>query len=245
MVDLPQDLERSELLAAELVLGLLEGEELATALRLRLSDTDFRQDVDMWEKRWAPLLDLIPPEAAPEQIWQSIDARLDATHMEPAENDVISFGRRLNRWRVATFAAGTIAASLALALLVRPAAVIVPESPVQQDAPAQIIAQLSGELEGLLIATRFDPASGQINVSTQGLETDQGAPVLWVVPADGTPRALGILPTNGAGAINIDPAFQTFVHSGSLLALTMEDPSGAPFAQPTTPIIATATISRI
>ena len=247
MVDLPEELDKSEQLAAELVLGLLEGEDLATALRLRLSDPDFRQAVDAWEKRLAPLLDVIPPQAAPDHVWQSINARLDIRSAEPDEENVsnISFRTRLNRWRAAALTAGAIAASLAFALLVRPAPVVVPESPVQQLASAQIIAQLSGEQPGLSVAARFDPDTGEMNVSTAGLDSGKGAPVLWVVPADGTPRALGILPTNGAGSINIDPTVRSFVEAGALLALTMEDPAGAPFEAPTTPILATATISKI
>ena len=247
MVDLPQDHDRDDLLAAELVLGLLEGEDLAGALRLRLSDPEFRQAVDVWENRFAPLLDLIPPEAAPDQVWQSISVQIDAGSAEPADNIIadISFRSRLNRWRVAALTAGTIAASLALVLIVRPDPVVAPENPLQQVASAQIIAQLSGDQQGLAVAIRYDPQSGQMNVSTQGLESAQGAPVLWVVPADGTPRALGILPTSGAGTIDINPNFQSFVQAGSLLALTIEDPLAAPFAAPTTPIIATATISKI
>ncbi len=247
MVDFPEELDKSEQLAAELVLGLLEGADLATALRLRLSDPDFRQAVDAWEKRLAPLLDVIPPQAAPDHVWQSINARLDIRSGEPAGENIamISFRSRLNRWRAAALTAGAIAASLALALLVRPAPVVVPESPVQQLASAQIIAQLSGEQPGLSVATRFDPDTGDMNVSTAGLDSEKGAPVLWVVPADGTPRALGILPTNRAGSINIDPTIRSFVEAGALLALTMEDPAGAPFEAPTTPILATATISEI
>ena len=247
MVDLPEELDKSEQLAAELALGLLEGEDLATALRLRLSDPDFRHAVDTWEKRLAPLLDVIPPQAAPDHVWQSINARLDIRSTEPAGDNIamISFRSRLNRWRAAALTAGAIAASLALALLVRPEPMAVPESPVQQLASAQIIAQLSGEQPGLSVATRFDPDTGKMNVSTAGLDSEKGAPVLWVVPADGTPRALGILPTNGAGSINIDPTVRSFVEAGALLALTMEDPAGAPFEAPTTPILATATISKI
>jgi len=247
MVDLPEELDNSEQLAAELVLGLVEGEELATALRLRLSEPDFRQAVDAWEKRLAPLLDLIPPQAPPDHVWQSINARLDVRSAEPGEENVynISFRTRLNRWRAAALTASAIAASLALALLARPDPVAVPENPVQQLASAQIIAQLSGEQPGLSVATRFEPDTGKMNVSTAGLDSEKGAPVLWVVPSDGTPRALGILPTNGAGSINIDPVVRSFVKAGTLLALTMEDPAGAPFEAPTTPILATATISKI
>ena len=247
MVDLPEELNKSEQLAAELVLGLLEGEDLAAALRLRLSDQDFRQAVDIWEKRLEPLLDLIPPKPAPDHVWQSISGHIDNRFAEPAVENIstISFRNLLNRWRVAALTAGTIAASLALALLVRPDPVVAPEAAVEQVAAAQIIAQLSGDQEGLAIATRFDPESGQMNVSTQGLNAEGGAPVLWVVPADGKPRALGIVPINGTGTLNIEPTFQSFVQAGSLLALTIEDPLGAPFEAPTTPIIATATISKI
>ncbi|MEH6789091.1 anti-sigma factor [Parasphingorhabdus sp.] len=246
MVDSPTEPEKRELLAAELALGLLEGEERAAAIRLRLSDPHFRDDVETWEDRLAPLLDLFPHESPRDQVWDSISAQIDRLGAAGTGDVVtgVSVRTRLQRWRVAALATGTIAASLALALLIRPAPVEVIDIPAQQVAPAQIIAQLSGE-QDLAIATRFDPETGRLNVSTAGIAPDSGAPVLWVVPADGTPRALGILPSDGAGAIEIATEYRQFMTTGALLALTMEDPQAAPFEAPTTPILATGTISRI
>lgn len=242
MVDMPENLDERDLLAAELVLGLLEGADLAAALRLRLSDRGFAETVEQWEMRFAPLFDEIPSRNVPDHVWESIDTRLDSRSPDIGTADGIPLVSRLRRWRMAAVAAGTIAASLMLALIVRPDPVTVPIAPAEQLAGPQVIAQLSGEQETLSIATRYDRTRGELNVSTRGISADRGAPVLWVIPADGTPRALGILPVNRTGAISVDPGFQTFVEAGSILAVTMEDPESAPFAAPTTPVIASGTI---
>ncbi|QJB70548.1 anti-sigma factor [Parasphingorhabdus halotolerans] len=252
MIDLPKDLDDRDLLAAELVLGLIEGDDLAETLRLRLSDRAFAQTVEKWEAHLAPLFDHVPEQQAPDRILQAIEARLDVrrdgSDQSDATDEVVdhSLIDRLKRWRAAAIVGGTVAASLALALLVRPSPVVVTESrPQQQVVAPQLIAQLTGEQEGLSVATRYDEDSGQLHVIIQGIEPGNGAPVLWVVPADGTPRALGVLPTDRDGSLQIDPNYSGFIDAGSVLAITIEDPDGAPYKAPTTPIIASGTLSKI
>ena len=252
MVDLPKDMDNRDLLAAELVLGLLEGDDLAEALRLRLANRAFAKTVEKWEAHLAPLFDRVPEPQAPDHILRAIEARLDAqlggNDQSDTEGEVVdhSLADRLKRWRTAALIGGTIAASLALALLVRPSPVVVTDSPPEQQVVApQLIAQLTGEQEGLTVATRYDEVRGQLNVTIKGIEAGAGAPVLWVVPADGTPRALGVLPTDQDGSLQIDPNYSGYIDAGSVLAITIEDPEGAPYKAPTTPIIASGTLSKI
>ena len=248
MVDLPEDLDNRDLLAAELVLGLLTGDNLSAALRLRLADRQFAVMVEQWEAHLAPLLDGIPAEQVPDQIWPAIEARLN--HVDSLASAVHtlddSLMLRMKRWRVAAITGCAIAASLALALLVRPSPMVVTNNPLQQQAAApQLIAQLKGEEEGVTVSTRYDKERGQLNVTIEGIEPGGGVPVLWVVPSDGKPRALGILPTDRAGSLAIEPDYSGFIYAGSVLAMTIEDPKSAPFKAPTTPIIASGKISEI
>jgi anti-sigma-K factor RskA len=53
------ELGGDDLLAAELALGLLEGEELGEARRREVEDASFARAVDRWNERFAPMLDAI------------------------------------------------------------------------------------------------------------------------------------------------------------------------------------------
>ncbi|MBL7372452.1 hypothetical protein INQ23_24295, partial [Escherichia coli] len=48
----PMTPEERDALAAELALGLLEGDARAQAMRLRLSDSDFAAAVEAWDGRF-------------------------------------------------------------------------------------------------------------------------------------------------------------------------------------------------
>ena len=50
-----------ELLAAEFVLGLLEGEDLLAARARAKSDAAFAEEIAIWQDRLAPLADTIAP----------------------------------------------------------------------------------------------------------------------------------------------------------------------------------------
>ena len=69
-----------DMTAAELALGLLDGEERAAALRRVLADPAFAREVEEWRQRLAGLFDDYPEVAAPE----SVDARLAQLDARPA-----------------------------------------------------------------------------------------------------------------------------------------------------------------
>ena len=65
-----------DLLAAEYVLGTLDGEERARAQSLLIADEDFAAAVIIWERRFGELHLMVEPVDPPPQLWDRISARL-------------------------------------------------------------------------------------------------------------------------------------------------------------------------
>ena len=65
-----------ELLAAEFVLGLLEGEDLLAARARAQSDATFAEKITYWQDRLAPLADTIAPRTPRAELWPRIEAAL-------------------------------------------------------------------------------------------------------------------------------------------------------------------------
>ncbi|MBN8841445.1 MAG: hypothetical protein J0I25_14735, partial [Sphingomonadales bacterium] len=63
-----------DMLAAELALGLLDGEERAAALRRMLVDPAFAREVEDWRHRLAGLFDDVVEVAAPVSIAERLAA---------------------------------------------------------------------------------------------------------------------------------------------------------------------------
>ncbi len=67
-----------DLLAAEYVLGTLDGAARTAVRRDMASDAGLRDAVAAWERRLLPLADGVPPAAPPADLWDRIAASLDA-----------------------------------------------------------------------------------------------------------------------------------------------------------------------
>lgn len=221
-------------LAAELALSLLEGEERAEAMRLRLSDPAFAAAVEAWLVRFEPLYDQFE-EKAPPAIWPAIQRRL-AMPADPKAQ------RALRLWRVGAIGSGAIAAGLAAVLLLRPA-----PAPVEiVRAPDRtVIAQLgSGEAPALLAAT-YDPSAGELRIRALRVPESKLAPELWVIPGDGVPRSLGLVKANGVTRLPVAIPHRKLLADGATLAITLEPRDGAPHQSPSSPAIAAGIISTI
>ncbi|WP_369969902.1 anti-sigma factor [Stenotrophomonas rhizophila] len=71
------------------------------------------------------------------------------------------------------------------------------------------------------------------------------APELWLIPAGGTPRSLGLVSINRAHTVTVPDALRDALVNGSVLAITLEPSSGAPQGIPTGPIIAKGDIATL
>ncbi len=217
-------LPEKDIWAAELALGLLDGAERAEALRLCLSDPAFAKEVETWSIRMSPLLDGVPPTTAPEGVWQAIAGRIGAT--SKTSNSII---RRLRYWRVSACLCASIAAGLAIFIVVRPAGV-----PGSTEVGVSQLADASG---AAILGVAYDRQYGTLRLSQASIGTATKKPELWIIPFDGKPRSLGLL-AQGTTSIRVSREMQVFFENGATLAITLEDPATAPHQAPgSTPIL--------
>jgi anti-sigma-K factor RskA len=129
-------------LAAEYVLGTLDGDERAQADALVLVDPDFAAKVRHWERRLGELNVLVAPVEPPAPVWDRIKASLgDAPPAEPMRlppteeavaaaaaaaaasttqsAEIIDLSQRVKRWRGLTIITGALAASFVGIVLTR------------------------------------------------------------------------------------------------------------------------------
>jgi anti-sigma-K factor RskA len=204
-----------DVLAAEYVLGTLEGDEAQEAVRLLRDDPAFAAMVRAWETRLAPLAAIVAPVEPPPELWDRIAAATGTAA-------VVSFPerRRLRIWQASTGVALAIAASLAAFIVLRP----MPEPRVA------VLAPLSSGVP-ILVATA-EP-NGTLSVRPNGtiaVPSDRDLE-LWALAAGETrPRSLGVLPAGGRQLVASLPP-------GTQLLVSLEPRGGSPTGQPTGPVL--------
>ncbi|MEG8043702.1 anti-sigma factor [Sphingomonas faeni] len=220
--------------AAELALGLLEGEERGAALRRVLAEPGFAAQVEWWRSRLAVLFDLWPEHAAPPHLAARVEASLDGT---PARAQTSRFA-----WPALAAVTSAIAASLLLFVMVRPE----PTVPVSQPIvvrPTSVLVAMLGDAKSPVAAV-YDPANGALRVAAGPGVPDARVAQLWVIGGDGVPHSLGLLsgrPTSlapkGVNRGRITP--------GATLAISVEPLGGSPTGLPTGPVVATGVVARV
>jgi anti-sigma-K factor RskA len=219
-----------ELLAAEFVLGVLAGTERAAAQRLLERDRNFARLVADWEHKLAPWAAEIAEVAAPPQVWERIEAALPAAPMPSA-----GWWQNLAFWRGLSLATGALAAACIGALI------YIGNAP--QKAP--LVASIDGGGHKHFVAT-IDVSHGSIAVQPAAYTADATRePELWLIPADGKPRPLGMLRADRAVSITIPPELMAHTVSNAVLAVSLEPPGGSPTGQPTGPVIATGKLTSL
>ena len=234
-----------DMTAAELALGLLDGEGRAAAERRRTAEPGFAAEVEAWSWRLARIAeDEAQEQAPPAYVWQAIQRELALR----SDRDVARLHGRLVVWRGLAAGASALAAVLALALWLRPATVETPRLRPQDAplAPAPLLsASLStGETGPIAFIALLDPQRGEV-VLTPARVTARAdkVPELWSIPEGGRPVVLGLgqfgSPVRlklGAGA----PTSRT-----ATLAVSLEPLGGSPTGQPTGPVIASGKLRTL
>ncbi|MDE2449852.1 MAG: anti-sigma factor [Gammaproteobacteria bacterium] len=226
-----------EVLAGEYVVGLLDAEQRRIVQTRIAADPAFAHLVAEWERRLGPLLEGIAPVEVPPRVWQRIRLRLGWT--TPAARE--SFWNNLGLWRTATALA--VAAAIA-AVLVGRAPQHVPQQPTAALLPAAPVTTLARDSGAPGWLASIDAARGTMLLVPVPAPPDVRGrvPELWLIPRGKAPQPLGLLSNDRSHAVTVPPGLRSALRSGSLLAVSLEPPGGAPHAVPTGPIVAKGVI---
>ncbi|MGA1798149.1 anti-sigma factor [Sphingomonas sp. 4RDLI-65] len=230
--------------AAELALGLLEGEERGVALRRVLAEPGFAAQVEWWRSRLAVLFDLWPERAAPSHIAARIEASLDGVSI--GTTTIGTTGpAKVSRFPWPALAAFTsaIAACLLLFVMLRPEPTVPVSQPTPVPRPTSVLVAMLGDAKSPVAAV-YDPANGALRVAAGPGVPNARVAELWVIGGDGVPHSLGLLsgrPTvlapKGVDRGRIAP--------GATLAISVEPLGGSPTGLPTGPVVATGVVARV
>jgi anti-sigma-K factor RskA len=240
-------------LAAEHALGLLDGDERRAAQDRLARDPQFRSDVAHWRGMLAPLLDEVAPVEPPARLWTAVERRIADSDVDDVGNDserpnnVVQLRRRVAVWRGFAAGATALAASLALVLVTRPTSVAPPPPAAQAPAPAPLVAMLGDDERGGLMVAKWEPATRRMTIAApQTISLEPGRmQELWIIQANGTPRSLGVLPSNDRNELLIVPAVAQQLQAGATLAVSVEPSGGSPTGLPTGPVIATGKLGLV
>lgn len=232
------ELSPDELLAAELALGLLEGEALLAARSRRSADAAFAAQVDWWNVHLAPLLDEVPGAVPTAGLGDRIAAAIRSA--APGEAEVAQLRRRLRLWQGTTGLA-LVASVAALAFAFTPAL----RQPIETGAGggdargAPLFASIPIADTPLRLAVTWLPDRRELLIGAPGLTSDGVHDhELWLVRDGGAPVSLGVVKPGATLRTALAAQIAAQMHAGARMVLTREPLGGKPPALPAGPIVA-------
>jgi len=223
-------------LAAEYVLGTLRGPARRRFEALLPAHPSLRAAVSRWQHWLEPMAASVSPVEPATATWQHIEARLfPPPGSAPAAAEVrgasAPWWQRLGAWRLLTGVAGAAALSLAV-MLVLPRPVLPPIVVVL--APSDAAAALPALQQARFVASIGGDGRSLVLRPLQAVPLDaQRALELWAVPADGSPRSLGLISSEAATTV-----LRThLLDNTAAFAISVEPAGGSPTGTPTGPVV--------
>lgn len=217
------------MLAAEVALGLTEGEERAAARSRMLQDRSFARRVADWQERFAAMAEGIAPVSPPARARKALMARLFPARRLPMM-------QRLWVWQGISFAALATVAFLALPLLQEPG-----EEATDEVYATRMVAEDSAlELLAVMDMSRGDIALRRVS----GTAPEGRVLELWAILPDRAPISLGVLPEADVNRVAL-PADLAAEAAQITLAITDEPPGGAPGGVPTGAVMAAGAVAEL
>jgi anti-sigma-K factor RskA len=231
-------------LAGEFALGLLDEAQTAQANARCTADAEFAAEVEAWRERLLPMLADVSAKP-PAYAWDKISSAIGPANalLAPANDNAA-----LRFWKGLTAVSGALAAALAVALFVQqptePAGDLVVAGNVQADEQT-MVAALQSETGPSTATASYDPASGKLLITPVSMDTGDLYPEVWIIPADGKARSLGVVSRSGASQHKISPDLRQYMAQGATLAITPEPANGAPGGKATGPVMASGKLAII
>jgi len=228
-----------DLLAGELVLGVLGSAERASAQARGERDSAFAAHIARWERRFSPWLEEYSRVTTPAHLWPQICQRL-GWRGTPAH---AGWWQSLALWRTATALAALLAVALWLARPPPPppGAATTPAQEAAAAKPVTTLARADGSPGWLASVDRARGSVLMVPVPSAP-DAEGRVPELWIIPAGHAPRSLGQVSTNKSHTVKVPQDARNALVPGSVLAITLEPSAGMPHAAPSGPVIAKGAI---
>lgn len=222
---------KDEILAGEYVLGLLSLEARRAVERRMAEDHSFATLIQHWESDLSTFNDaydeVSPSDAVLGQIKGRIFGEQQVANARRGLWNSVSFWRWLSIGTSAIAASAMIYASGSVSLGV---------------SDRKYIAELSAPANAVSMLVNYDSGSGRMRVVPVAAGArEEKSLELWLVPGEGDPLSLGVLPPNTEGDLVIPADLRERIGDGATLAVTLEPFGGSPTGRATGPIVASGT----
>jgi len=227
--------ERLDALAAQYVLGTLSRAARERLARLARGNESVAAALRAWETRLLPLAESLPPVAPPERVWPAILDRIQG------QRESGSIWANLGLWRGLTLAGFATAMALVVVLLTPG-----PETPIET-----LVVVLAGQDARPALLVSADRSGRTLMVKAIAPVQPAGDRVLqlWALPAQGSPRSLGLIPATGAASdvvrLDLPASAGLALQNIPALAVSLEPEGGSPTGLPTGPVLYSGPIQRL
>ncbi len=227
---------RDEVLAGEYVLGVLSFKDRQVVEERMRRDRQFAAIVSRWEANLSTFnddYDVVDPNP---ETFKQIEARLFGISEKPATANGNDLWNSVVFWRSLTAASVVVAAaSLVLAF----AAVY----PSKSTAP--LVAELTAPGSQMDLLASYEADNGRLRIIPVAAgKPEQKSLELWLVPAEGAPKSLGIFAPGQDGELVIPADMRANIVAGTTLAVSLEPFGGSPSGAPTGPVVASGPAHR-
>ncbi|MGH8493338.1 MAG: anti-sigma factor [Moraxellaceae bacterium] len=215
-------------LAAEYVLGTLQGSARLRFERLLIGNDGLRRKVAAWEQRLNPWAAAVKAVPVPAHVWTGVQQRLGFSKAAPE--------KATGLWRWWAFASTALAAVLALVLMVQPA--VVP--PIAVPGVHDLAVLSTDKAEAVWIVRARNDGSALEFSSLSGVAVPTGHDLeLWAIPAQGAPRSLGVvkLTAGRQATVAMTAELRQRMAGGVAMAISLEPTGGSATGAPTGPVL--------
>lgn len=213
-------------LAAEYVLGTLQGPARRRLEKMLPTHAGLREQVAYWQQQLAPWASAVAPEPVPATVWQTIHERLHPSR-KPVTNTRL--------WQGWALASTALAASLAAMLVLSPERL-----PASPDAMRDVAVLNSDSSQTQWIVRHAAGHELQLTALGQISVASDKSLQLWAIHASGTPYSLGVLNlSQGRASMSLNAQQQQYLSQAKVLAISIETSGGSASDLPQGPVIFT------
>lgn len=229
------DRERADAVAGEYVLGTLRGRARVRFERLARSERSVADALRDWQERLLPLAETLPPVDPPARVWAAILARVRSEGSASSPRPPL--WARVGWWRGLALASVTVAVAFAVAFF----------RPTAERPEGTLVVVLAGQDAKPALIAATDRSSRYLTVSAVAPLTVAGdrALELWMLPAQGNPRSLGLVLPAGSARVTLPATADQALRDIPALAISLEPKGGSPTGLPTGPVLYSGPVQRL